>query len=195
MGQPIDPYVDGTHEYWSLSQPSPELIATVVDHWLTPPGRVLDLGCGLATETSYLARLGFTTWGVDLSAAALRRANVRDPTVGLVRADVRDLPFPDQCFDVLLDRGTFHYLDIRDRAIYAKETSRVLRAGGRFLLRVCLNSAGNRNDLDESAVLRAFDGWRVDRVTEEDLHSDTRILRALVFRLRKADDGALLCPP
>jgi ubiquinone/menaquinone biosynthesis C-methylase UbiE len=179
-----DPYLDGTHEYWSLSRPSPELASAVADKWLLPPGKVLDLGCGLATEASYLAGLGFAAWGLDRSPVALRQARALHPTVRLVRADARALPFPDECFDVLLDRGTLHYLNARDRDTYAKEASRVLRPGGRFLLRACLYTAGNRNDVDKTAVLRAFFGWRVDRLTQEELISDTRTMPALVFRLR-----------
>jgi len=106
--------------------------------------------------------------------------------VRLVRADVRMLPFRDQSFDVLLDRGTIHYLGNPDRKRYIEETRRVLRPGGRFFLRACLYSAGHRNDIGHSSMFALLQGWQIDRFDRQDLVSDTRTMPALVIRLRKA---------
>ncbi len=105
--------------------------------------------------------------------------------VQLVRADVLSLPFRDRCFDLLLDRGTIHYLSAHDREDYAREAGRVLRPGGRFLLRACLYSAGHRNDVDEASIREVFSGWSVDWFNQQDLMTDTKTMPALVFRLRK----------
>jgi SAM-dependent methyltransferase len=70
--------------------------------------------------------------------------------VQFVQADVRQLPFPQDSFDVVLDRGCFHYLQAADRPGYATEVERVLRPDGRFLLRACLYAQGIRNDLTEA---------------------------------------------
>lgn len=70
-----DPYATEVYRWWHLSQPSPELRAAFEEAWLVPPARVLDLGCGLGSELAFLARQGFATVGVDLSAIALRRAS------------------------------------------------------------------------------------------------------------------------
>jgi SAM-dependent methyltransferase len=181
-----DPYADGTHRWWSLSRPSPELISAIEDGWLAPPGRVLDLGCGLATEAAYLSEVGFAGFGVDLSHVALQRARALHPKVDLVRGDVRSLPFGAQSFDFILDRGTFHYLDAPGREGYVREVGRVLRVGGRFLLRACLYSAGKRNQLEERSVTNAFAGWQIDDLTRQAVPSDTRTMPALVLRLRKS---------
>ena len=37
-------------------------------------GRVLDVGCGLGTETGYLASAGWQAAGIDLSGTALAQA-------------------------------------------------------------------------------------------------------------------------
>jgi len=51
-----DAYATEEHLWWHLARPSPELLAALDDAWLTPPGRVLDLGCGLGTEYEGEAR-------------------------------------------------------------------------------------------------------------------------------------------
>ena len=67
--------------------------------------RVVDLGCGLATDIAYLLERGFTVVGVDQSEAALRQARALYPKLELVGGDVRALPFEPASFDYLLDPG------------------------------------------------------------------------------------------
>jgi SAM-dependent methyltransferase len=126
-----DHYADGTCQWWHLSRPSPELIAALGDGWLPPRGRVLDVGCGLGTETGYLASAGWQAAGIDLSETALARAAAGYGDAAFLRADVRRLPFQPHCFDAAVDRGCFHYLPPGDRLRYAGELGRVLRPGGK----------------------------------------------------------------
>ena len=51
-----DHYADGTYRWWHLSTPSPELVQAVADGWLSGPGRVLDVGCGMGSEVVGLPR-------------------------------------------------------------------------------------------------------------------------------------------
>ena len=46
-------------------------------------------------------------------------------------------------------------LEARDRPRYAAELSRVLRPGGKLLLRASLYAAGVRNDIDENVTRRS----------------------------------------
>jgi hypothetical protein len=50
------------------------------------------------------------TVGVDRSMAALQRARRLHPAVAFVQADVLELPFAPAGFEVVLDRGCWHYL-------------------------------------------------------------------------------------
>jgi SAM-dependent methyltransferase len=50
--------------------------------------------------------------------------------VELVRADVRELPFPDQTFDVVIDFGTCSHISRPAEAM--SEITRVLAPGGSF---------------------------------------------------------------
>ena len=104
--------------------------------------------------------------------------------MGFVLADAVRLPFADQVFDLVLDRGCFHYLGSQHRGAYATEVGRVLRPSGRMLLRACLNGAGIRNDLTEAVIVSTFAGWSVDSLKPVQLLSDTREMPALEARLR-----------
>jgi SAM-dependent methyltransferase len=179
-----DHYADGTYRWWHLSQPSPELLSALGDGWLAGPGRALDIGCGLGTEAGYLALLGWQVSGIDLSAVALGRAADVWPAASFLRADVRVLPFLARSFDIALDRGCFHYLPASDRPRYAAEVQRVLRPGGKLLLRASLRAAGVRNDIDQSVICDTFAAWRIDSMERQAAPSDTRLLDYLVVRLQ-----------
>jgi hypothetical protein len=60
---------------------------------------------------------------------------------------------------------------------------RVLRAGGRLLLRACLSAAGVPNDIDQSTIGHVFGGWQLTRITRQDIASGTRQMPALTARL------------
>jgi SAM-dependent methyltransferase len=144
---------------------------------------VVDLGCGLGAEDGYLSDRGWLAIGVDLSTVALRLAMKRSGRAAFVQADVLGLPIANRRLDLLLDRGCLHYLGTAGRTRYVTEARRVLRPGGRLLLRACLNTAGVRNDITEDVVRRLFIGWQIDSLSEETLSSDTRRMPALVARL------------
>jgi SAM-dependent methyltransferase len=180
-----DPYTDGTCTWWTLSAPPPELEDAIADGWLGLGGRALDVGCGLGYEAGHLATVGWAAVGVDVSAEALEQARARHPAVRFLRADVRRLPFTDGVFDVVTDRGCFHYLAVADRGAYADEVRRVLRPGGRLLLRASLRAAGVRNDIDAAVVRRTFDAFTIDELRPATVPSDTRELEVLLARLTR----------
>ena len=70
-----DEYASGEYRYWHLSVPSPEVTQAIEDGWFPTRGRVLDLGCGAGTEVGFLAGLGATSVGIDLSIDALTIAS------------------------------------------------------------------------------------------------------------------------
>lgn len=178
-----DHYADGTYRWWHLSRPPPELLLALAARWLPPSGSALDIGCGLGTEAGHLHRAGWRVVAVDLSAVAVATAAQRNPGPSYLRADLRRLPLRSSTFDAGLDRGCFHYLAPEDRPGYAAEVRRVLRPGGKLLLRASLRAAGVRNDIDEQVIRAAFAGWRIDLMQRTKVPSDTRWLDVLLVRL------------
>ena len=85
--------------------------------------------------------------------------------------------------DAAVHRGCFHYLPPGDRLRYANELSRVLRPGGKFLLRASLRTAGVRNDVNEAVIGRTFAAWQIEQMERAAVPSDTRMLDVLLVRL------------
>jgi SAM-dependent methyltransferase len=178
-----DHYADGTYRWWHLSRASPELVSALGEGWLPGRGRALDVGCGLGSEAAHLAAAGWQVAGIDLSQTALARAAAAHGQVAFARADVRWLPFAGHCFDAAVDRGCFHYLAPADRTRYNDELRRVLRPGGKLLLRASLRAAGVRNDIDEAVIGSTFAAWRIENMRRATIPSDTRVLEVILARL------------
>lgn len=115
------------------------------------PGRqinsVLDLGCGAGRHTNVLFERWWTV-GLDLSMALLRVARKESPDAPYVRADMRELPFADESFDLVVNLFTsFGYFD--DDSEHARVLGCVraaLRPGGTFVIDF-LNASQVRKDL------------------------------------------------
>ena len=111
--------------------------------------RVLDVGCGRGLMLIGAARrlktgsaVGVDIWqSVDLSGnraeETLRNARAEGVAdrVRVETADMRQLPFPDGSFDLILSRAAIHNLYRReDRAKALSEIARVLAPGGRVAI-------------------------------------------------------------
>jgi ubiquinone/menaquinone biosynthesis C-methylase UbiE len=99
-------------------------------------GDVLDVGTGPGVLLVELARrrADLRLTGIDLSAdmVALAERNTREfgDRVSTRVADVVELPFPDDSFDVVVTSLSMHHWDHPDAAV--PELARVLRPGGRL---------------------------------------------------------------
>ncbi|MDG4765475.1 class I SAM-dependent methyltransferase [Solwaraspora sp. WMMD406] len=101
--------------------------------------RVLELGCGAAGGSRWLAGQGAHAVGLDLSAGMLRQAvagaDRSGVAVPLVQADALTLPFVDTAFDTVWTAfGAVPF--VADSAAVMREVHRVLRPGGRWVFAV-----------------------------------------------------------
>jgi SAM-dependent methyltransferase len=108
--------------------------------WLTghmevrPEMRVLDLGCGKAKSSVFLAReFGFEVWAVDLwTGADENRLRIEDAgasdRVIPIHADARQLPFAGEFFDVIVCIDSFNYFGTDD--LYLNYLAHFLRSEG-----------------------------------------------------------------
>jgi SAM-dependent methyltransferase len=99
--------------------------------------RILEVGCGQANALVPLARhsaprrlVGLDVDG-GLLEGARRHLDASGITAELFQADVREMPFPDGGFDVVLDFGTCYHIAEPERAL--AEIARVLAPGGRLI--------------------------------------------------------------
>lgn len=98
--------------------------------------RILEVGCGSAPCARYLAAQGASMVAFDLSAGmlhfAVAAAQRTGLTVPLVQADVCEMPFADDSFDIAFSAfGAIPF--VADSAGAMREVARVLRPGGRWV--------------------------------------------------------------
>ncbi len=96
---------------------------------------VVDLGCGTAYFSSWLARRGATVVGVDPTPAQLETARRLQRETGiefpLIEAIGEDVPLPDSSFDLVLSEyGASLWAD---PYLWVPEAARLLRPGGRLV--------------------------------------------------------------
>ncbi|MBO3802342.1 MAG: class I SAM-dependent methyltransferase [Candidatus Brockarchaeota archaeon] len=96
--------------------------------------RVCDLGCGTGRNLVPLASNGFEAHGIDLSAEGLRRSRRRagdaGTWVGLVRGDMKKIPYASGSFDAVICIYAIYQGTLRDIEEAVSEIHRVLRRGG-----------------------------------------------------------------
>lgn len=101
--------------------------------------QVLELGCGSAMCSRWLAGRDARPVAFDLSAGMLRHARAGAATTGveipLVQADAMHLPFASGSFDIVFSAfGAVPF--VADPAQVMREAARVLRPGGRWVFAV-----------------------------------------------------------
>jgi SAM-dependent methyltransferase len=98
---------------------------------------VLDAGCGTGYNIAWLRRhYGAVVTGFDFSPHALNFCGMRGER-SLVRADAASLPFSSDLYDLVLCFDVItHLKDEPARAAALREFLRVLKPGGRLMIRV-----------------------------------------------------------
>jgi cyclopropane fatty-acyl-phospholipid synthase-like methyltransferase len=122
----------GPHALWLLEWLAPALGL----EQLRPGSRVLDLGCGRAMTSVFLAReydvqvTAADLWvKPDENAARIAEAGVADRVLP-VFAEAHDLPFAEGSFDAIVSIDAYHYFGTND--LYLPELTRLLKPGGRI---------------------------------------------------------------
>ena len=124
--------------------------------------RILEVGCGPASNLWFAAREGFSVAGIDGSADAIAQAQRRFDVEGL-SGDLRvgDFTrldgFDDASFDLVIDRGSLVCAGRSAAARAVAEIRRVLRVGGRFFF-----NPYSDHHTSASAGRAAADGLRID---------------------------------
>lgn len=111
-----------------LGEPAPFLVECRPH---LPPGRALDVACGLGANALYLAEEGFAVEAFDWSFEGLRKlsaaAQEERLSLGAVACDVTRFPLPRERYDVLV---SFRFLD---RSLWPSMLE-ALRPGGALLI-------------------------------------------------------------
>lgn len=96
--------------------------------------KVLEVGCGPGANIWYLAREGFSTYGIDGSESAIQMCRERLELEGLsaevMGGDITKLPYPDEFFDVVIDVAAIQHNTAENISGILFEIARVLKEGG-----------------------------------------------------------------
>jgi SAM-dependent methyltransferase len=150
--------------YENREKPCPFFVPTPDEclvEWLTSgltrPGRALDIGCGNARNSIYLARQGYSVDSIDYSpsAVAWAREQVSDAglSVNLACSSIFDWTPSPGGYDLIYDCGCFHHIAPHRREQYVDLVSGALAAGGAFGL-VCFKPEAGSGYSDEDVYER-----------------------------------------
>jgi ubiquinone/menaquinone biosynthesis C-methylase UbiE len=113
----------------------PELLAVLGQRRFSETLSILDVGCGtgnqLVANRTVVPHARLV--GLDCSLGMLRQAQPKAPDIAWVQADGAGLPFQAQSFDFVTCQYALHH--IQDKAGMLQGVFRVLRCGGRMVLR------------------------------------------------------------
>ena len=94
---------------------------------------ILDAGCGTGGGMLFLSRYGMVT-GIDISSDAIRLCSDRG-CKRVVKGSVMALPFFSETFDLVTSFDILYFKHIDD-GVALRESCRVLRPGGKMIVRV-----------------------------------------------------------
>jgi SAM-dependent methyltransferase len=96
--------------------------------------RILDAGCGTGGNVRFLRRYG-RVYGTDVAPEAIELGGQTIPET-LARGSVLALPFADDQFDLVTSFDVLYHRGVPDEVTALREARRVLRRGGRLLMRL-----------------------------------------------------------
>jgi len=100
--------------------------------WKRPPGRLLDVGCGVGDLAAVFAAQGWEVSGIEPSAQAAEHA--RAAGVDAVTGTLADAPWPEGEFDAVTFNHSLEHID--DPAEAVAQAARLLKPGGLLAIAV-----------------------------------------------------------
>lgn len=95
--------------------------------------KIIDAGCGFGRWVVFLSKKGYNIFGVDSFKNVITKIREIDPSLKLMVADVKHLPFNHEEFNVYLSFGVVEHFEEGPQMALA-EAKRVLRKGGVIIL-------------------------------------------------------------
>jgi 2-heptyl-1-hydroxyquinolin-4(1H)-one methyltransferase len=169
----------GTKPPWSIGEPQPELAALIEQGKFH--GDVLDVGCGEAAVSLYLAERGFTTVGLDLSPTAIELAKAEAAKRGLANAsfevaDISAFTGYDGRFGTIVDSTLFHSIPVEAREGYQQSIVRAAAPGASYYALVFDRAGlpnGPANPVTEDELRDVVSKyWVIDEIRPARIHAN-----------------------
>jgi len=153
--------------------------------------RLLDVGCGRGELLRYAAEHGAIPTGLDYSMDALKLAvPILDGTnASLLRANVRQLPFADGTFDLMVALDLVEHLHPHELDAMLREAYRLLAPGGRLIVHTMPNLWYYRYGYPLYRAVQRLRGVRLPRDPHERsrrVHVNVQSVTMLSSSLRRA---------
>lgn len=117
-------------------------------------GVVLDAGIGPGRDAKWLRDRGFSVFGLDYTFNMLKQHDITS-----VQADVRHIPFADECFDGITCHAVIHHVPPNQWGQVSEQFWRVLKPGG--FLHIMTRYGGGLVWDDTYGKIREF--WLMDQ--------------------------------
>lgn len=150
--------------------PPEELVRFIAGNYYAASNRkeikVLEIGCGPGGGPSwYIAREGFSFYGIDGSQTAVAKARQRFESEHLegefIIGDFQNLPWPDNTFDCVIDIASLQCNTEAATKLILQDVYRVLKPGGKHFSLTSKNGCwgdGTGKPLDETTFLNVIEG-------------------------------------
>ncbi|MDT7766344.1 MAG: 2-heptyl-hydroxyquinolin-4(1H)-one methyltransferase [Mycobacterium sp.] len=142
---------------------------------------MLDVGCGEAAVSLYLAELGFTTVGLDLSSTAIQLAKAEAARRGLTNAafevaDISAFTGYDGRFGSIVDSTLFHSIPVEAREGYQQSIVRAAAPGASYYALVFDRAGmpnGPANPVTEDELRNVVSKyWVIDEIRPARIHAN-----------------------
>ena len=147
--------------------------------------KILEIGCGAGNNCWFAAREGFDVTGIDGSISAINFVKERFATEGLkgnfVIGDFTNLPFKDEEFDIVFDRGSIVCCNLAGGRKAIDEAKRVLKINGLFFFNPYsqAHSSFSSGDLQPDGYVDNITGGTLTGVGSLCFYSHRDVLEAL----------------
>jgi 2-polyprenyl-3-methyl-5-hydroxy-6-metoxy-1,4-benzoquinol methylase len=114
----------------------PHILKTTIKNLISPPAKILDIGCGTGTYAIHLAKSGYIMTGIDFSQKAISLANKNSDSKNcrFLTADILgNLSELTETFDFVYEWELLHHIFPEQRSKYIANLSSLLKPGGYYL--------------------------------------------------------------
>lgn len=177
------------HLNWKVYEAMPQWFIEAANP--TPNDIALEVGCGYGAWMVPMSRLVKSVNGVDIHQSLVDKAyeKFEEHSVDnahVVLGDGLSLPYPDSTYDLVYSMAVFYHIPRILTCTYLKETTRVLRPGGRCLHTfLSADQEGTVQDIKAGQTGEWSVGWTVDQVR-------TAALEAGLADVKVSSHGMLL---
>lgn len=127
---------------WGNRYPDPMVVRFIAKNFSSVPFadrgnfHILDLGCGTGPHTWFLAKEGFSVYGIDGSSSAITKAKeqlaAKNLSAKLNVGDLSKLPYADNSMDAIIDAMALQHNDGESISKTVSEVRRILKPSGMF---------------------------------------------------------------